>query len=579
MAVGEAAWANPHALKPSKLIEKCSVVDRGQTSTLLQCGKIKLLQLRGNPQERAKTMGSLLKGSLSPSVVTYFSEKIFQELSLTLRIPIEIIYNQLIRLMHRNVPPSLAQELDAMAAGMGKDSIFLRRAISLPDTAAYVNALGSLKFFRTLPAAGCTSVAMKDNFNRFIYGRNLDFAGVGLWDQNPLLILALPAEGSSELKHLVFGSDGALFGGITGVNEAGISFAVHQNYTTDAGFGGIPMMFVGELVLREAQSLEDAIRIIERNRPSNFWTFVLTDLKTGEALAIENSAKHFHIRKMTGKSFVQTNHIRGDSKAEFVSPGTKSNSEYRMRLAEGRMKSLKIEAASLHKAVEILSYQEDPLGKIMAHKDVLKAHTIQTILLEKDPAHFSPFVFVSQDSAPTASGSFLKFTLSELFEARDSVSFQRWDASEDNKRKRKSQEEISSSFAAYFDQKNIPKAISFLSGHDTISSALFEAVAKYQLGNYSEAARLSEVALHNPRFVKDSPHIVQSLWWVRLASLYRNADPQANQLSAQNSWKKSVINPRFQALLEALRQGRTPPKSSLLLSYEFFSGDIAGRGN
>ena len=64
-----------------------------------------------------------------------------------------------------------------------------------------------------------------------------------------------------------------------------------------------------------------------------------------------------------------------------------------------------------------------------------------------------------------------------------------------NERKRKSQEEISLAFASYYDQKNLARAISILSGHETISNHLFQAVARYQMGNFSEAERISWQAI------------------------------------------------------------------------------------
>ena len=146
-----------------------------------------------------------------------------------------------------------------------------------------------------------------------------------------MIVTAPPAE-SGELRHAVFGADGLLFGGITGVNEAGIAFAVQQNYSRDGGLFGVPMTFIGELVLRKARSLSEAETLLRELRPAALWTFVVADLKSGETMAVESSSRHFASRRMENGKFVQTNHLMHEETRpdEFLSVGTKTNSIYRM---------------------------------------------------------------------------------------------------------------------------------------------------------------------------------------------------------------------------------------------------------
>ena len=552
----------------------CSIRDKGPLFTLLRCSKISVLYLHGNPLERAKTLGSLLKGPLSPDVVNYYSLKIFEKEN---DHPLfRLIYNQWIRLLHRNTPKNLTEEVDAMAEGMGVDSIFLKRAISLPDTASAINALGNGSLFRGIPAAGCTSIALKDSVN-FIYGRNLDFAGAELWDKHPIITAIIPPAGSEELKHYVFGADGALFGGITGVNEAGISFAVQQNYSLDAGISGIPMMFLGELVLRSARNLKDAEEILRRYRPSMLWTFVVTDLKTGEAMAVESSAHSFFRRGMEKNGLVQTNHITNPkSTDEFISPGTKMNSIYRMKKAFETLEAAKKGEATVKAVADLLAYQEDPRGELLAHKDVLKAHTIQSVILT-GKSGAPDKVYLSQDEAPTAGGTYLAFSFSDLVAARVDLPFEIQDLAQVGLEKRKHQREISQAFHAYFDEKNIPLAASLLSGHQTVSASLFQAVARYELGEFQESLRLADRALQEPRFRGEAEHIMQSLGWVKLASLvqlkrHEEAVEQAKRLLA-----KGLKNERLRTFSQQILANTAPSNRFLRLHFEFFSGDLSGR--
>lgn len=277
-----------------------------------RCAGVSVVRLSGTPLERASAFGGLVReGHLSGEVLRYFTHKVTDTIDAEaglLAAPLRLAYQQLVRLFHRRAPVPLAEEVDVMSAALGEDPIVLRRGLSLPDTGVLVQGLGSHPWLRALPTMGCTSVATKTAQGAFTYGRNLDFAGVGVWDKHPMLLAIEPAPGSAELRHLVIGADGLLFGGITGVNERGITFAVHQNYSTDIGVNGVPMVLIGELVLRGARTLDEAVAILRAHRPAILWTFVLTDLRSGEARAVESSSRHFLERRMSGPSFAQTNH-------------------------------------------------------------------------------------------------------------------------------------------------------------------------------------------------------------------------------------------------------------------------------
>jgi hypothetical protein len=533
------------------------------------------LRLEGKPKDRAYEMGRLLRGPLSRDVVDYFSLKIFSltsEKTAFTRALFGLAYNQVVRLFHRATPREYAEEIDALASGMGVDAIYVRRAVTLPDTGAALNALMP----RSLPEGGCTSVVEKSE--NFVYGRNLDFAGAELWDKHPLLIQIEPPTGSRELRHVVFGADGALFGGITGVNEAGITFAVQQNYSNDAGLKGVPMMLIGEMVLREAKSLAEAENILRARRPAVLWTFVLTDLKTGEAMAVESSPRHFSVRRMDQGKFVQTNHLMNKEtrQDEVISVGTKSNSVYRMEksreLLDGNAGS-----AGAEKLARILAYQADPAGELAAYHDVMKAHTIQTVLFES-AAGIPRKVFVSQDQAPTAGGTFVAFRFADLFRPGE-LPYELWNPTRPSPEKRQRQREISRAFHAYFDQKDIPAALALLAKHRTLDAALFRSVALYQLGRFGEAALGVNEALANPRFRDEPLYIRQSLGWVKLASLLREGKNAEAKILAEQIATENPPNLRLKELVEAVMAGRKPPAKQLQLAFEFFSGDLSAVSN
>lgn len=559
----------------------CESLHRAPHVHLQQCGKLKVLYLEGTPLERARANGALLGPVLSTKVIDYFADKVFDG------VPdrrwqglFALVYNQVVRLLHRAAPASLAEELDAQATAMGTDPIRLRRAITLPDTISLLNALGSLAPFRGLPAAGCTSAASVSPAGDFIYGRNLDFAGAELWDQHPLVTVILPPAGSTELKHAVFGADGLHFGGITGVNEAGVTFAVHQNYTREGGVTGVPMVFLGELVLRSARNLEEAEAILREHRPATMWTFVLTELTTGRAITVETSRNHFSTRSLADGSLVQTNHLMNSDTqpAEFISVGTKMNSVYRMKEAFAALDGGAARALDPAGMAALLSRQAEPTGELAAYHDVLKGHTVQTVIFHA-PEGKAPVVYVSADAAPTASGAYVSFPLGDLWRGRDSLTFETADLTRTPPAKRERQREISRAFHTYLDLHAPLAAAKILEAHRTLDAALLRAVAHYQTGRAEEAVALADQALANPRFTGEPAYILQSVRWVKLAALLKLGRADEARRLAESLRDEGPANARLKELSEAVAAGRSPPGRLLALTFEFFSGDLSGRPN
>lgn len=570
-------------LTQSAAAQECKPVAVGNPQAkLFQCESLHLLYLQGTPIERARAMGELMRaGNITPDVMTYFAGKVTETVKQKSRLlarPVELLYNQIVRLLHRQAPREISEEIDAMAQAMGVPSIDLKRALSLPDAAALTNVVGSVPLFRALPAAGCTSVAWKTP-GGFTYGRNLDFASTGVFDRHPLLTVILPSS-EDEQKHIVFGADGVLFGGITGVNEAGIGFAVHQNYTSAGRLSGVPMPLLGEMVLRQARNLNEAVEILREHRPAVLWTFVLTSLATGEAMTVESSPTRFAVRSLEDGMLVQTNHVMDSEirKDEFPSLGIKMNSIYRMKRAFELMNSAKPGTPPLTTVAEILAYQENPEGRLSAYHDVLKAHTIQTIFLEASPAG-EQRALLSVDPAPTSGGRMAAFKLKDLWAASPAPSFELTDLVRTPPEKRERQRQISDAFSLYFDQHNLSEASSLLTNHDTLDSAFFTAVTLTQRGLWQESLLTAEQALSNPRYLGEPAYIRQSLAWLKAAALLELGKMPEATAAAEAILLENPENVRLRDFAGMLSRGKIPPLYMRRFSFDFFSGDFHGRAN
>lgn len=539
-----------------------------------KCDTLSVVTLRGNPEERAFHYGAYLRESKRTEVIEYFSQKVSEsvELPALVRPLFQLAYNQWVRIWHSNTPKFLGEELNSFALGLQLDPIVLKRAISLPDTASMLMGIENQM---AVPSLGCTSVAAENQAGNFFYGRNLDFAGVNLWDKHPTIIRVFP-ENSSEKKHLVIGADGLLFGGITGVNEKGITVAIHQNYTSDRSMEGIPMIYLGEMVLRNAENLDEALEILEKHRPSVLWTMVLTDLTLGQAVAVETSQNRFQVRWMQDEFFVQTNHsMHEQNKAiEAITLGTKLNSIQRMKTAFELL--LKNNDQMDEKTIaEILSYQRDPEGYFSAYDDILKAHTIQSILFAPQLEDLGK-LYLSAERSPTSGGAYFEFDLNSLF-SENSPSPKLLELTKISAEKRQRQLAISQAFHLYFDRKDIPQAIEQLKNHPTLASLLFQASAQYQTKNWNEAILLTERALRDNRYLGEPEYIRQSLQWIQLLSfLSSDRLAEAKKLAATVG-NENPLNPRFRDLVQRLNMGKRPNPKDFSVAFEFFSGDLGIR--
>jgi len=559
------------ALTQSAFAEPCRIVEE----KVYDCGGVHVVRLAGSPVDRARRMGELVKrGVLSGEVLRYFTDKVSDVAHAengTLAGPLLLVYHQLVRLFHRAAPSPIAEEIDAMAHALGVDPIVLRGGLSLPDTGVFVHGLGYWLHF--LPATGCSSVATPLAGGGFAYGRNLDFAGVGAWDRHPMIAVLEPEPGSKELRHLAIGADGLPFAGITGVNEAGITFAVHQNFSRDISTHGVPMVLIGELVLRSAKTLDEAIEVLRRNRPANLWTFVLNDLRNGESVAVESSSRVFLARRSRDRPFAQTNHAQHAEtrERETAAYGTLANSEFRFdRLLSGIEKA----PDGVGALAKLLAYQEDPLGQLSAYHDVLKSETIQTVLFEARGD--SVRLAVTVDPAPASSGKYAVFSLADLWgagapawEARDYVGT--------SPEVRQRQRTFTSAYVNYFEERRFAEASAMLASQRTLDAALFRCVAMADAGRYEDSLRIADEALRDPRFTGEPAYVRESLTQVRLIALYRLGRKDEARVLARIVVDQKPKQPALGELARRIANREHVPAWRLAVHFDFFSGDLGGR--
>lgn len=256
-----------------------------------------VLNLHGGPYDMAFQHGALLREAIPRGPLPFFE----QYLALFLRNsplgPAAGAVAQLLeawtqrRLLHR-LPPIMRATAAGLADGAGLREADVLKAYLMPDAVLHAMALFG-KVTRApiapgcaCPPLGCTSAVAaprRTARGQLLHARNMDFVGPGRWDAEPVVAFHRPEEGQ---PYVTLTSAGIAGGGITGMNQSGLSFAVHQHFPVDVDLEGEPVGLVGEHVLREARTLDEAIALLDRHFPMGGWTYIIADSERAVAYEV-----------------------------------------------------------------------------------------------------------------------------------------------------------------------------------------------------------------------------------------------------------------------------------------------------
>jgi tetratricopeptide (TPR) repeat protein len=177
---------------------------------------------------------------------------------------------------------------------------------------------------------------------------------------------------------------------------------------------------VAQIILREARSIEDAVKIASRYQAIATWTILIADAKTGKAGAIEISKSGVTLVRQTQfRPIAQTNHAFGrDQQAYAFFPSYNKYNETRTRMAvlEKAFGRLERQAAQGHtfdaaQAVTQLANHEDINGRFQPFGTTsVKAYDVMSAVML--PQAHKIYMSVG-DFAPSPHATFLGFQLDE----------------------------------------------------------------------------------------------------------------------------------------------------------------------
>lgn len=296
---------------------------------IVQFHGVDVLQLCGSPEERARQHGELLKDKIKDGAVPALAAKnrhlIAQAPALArrplLRRFVVFAYQWFIlHKLRRNVNDEWRAMSRAFcaAAGISTDqfyhSLFQPDALlALSRSAVARHLLGDdPRRFAAAGVPGCTTgvaAARATRDGRLLMGRNLDYPIVGPWEPRLCCLFHVPS-GAGEIPFVSIASAGVHTGSVTSCNREGLALATHAHFGLRTSMSGVPIVILGDTIIRRARRLDEAIDIARKTPRIANWSFVIASGAEDRAVIIEMTPDETRVIEMQDAVLAHSNFFR-----------------------------------------------------------------------------------------------------------------------------------------------------------------------------------------------------------------------------------------------------------------------------
>lgn len=265
---------------------------------------------------------------------------------------------------------------------------------------------------------GCTVVAIPKG-GSWIIGRNFDFEGGRIFDEEKIMKWVYPKDGYAYLSVIWAGMVGA----VTGVNENGVYISLNAAGTSDFKRLGTPSTLVLAKALQFSKNKEEAKKIIETAEMFITDIFVVADNHSEMLYRIEKSPKRVVTLEHYTPTAVTNHLVAKDWQADKINKMRREEmtSLERLERAEELLEYTNTNDSYKNLELKVLSFIRDkskkggvrlPNGNRAAIDGLIATHSV--IWNGKENT-----LFVSQ--GPSLVGSFIGFNLKESFATKDVV--------------------------------------------------------------------------------------------------------------------------------------------------------------
>lgn len=479
------------------------VVARHGRGSLTRTGGLAVLSLEGSFAEMGEQHGALLAEQIARGPIPYYRKMVERLLGKSLG-PLApyacaLLQRAIGSRVARAMPSFALETLRGIARGAGLDEEEFLRGCTMPDSIMWVTARlhelrdpGPAVAHRLALGLGCTSAvawgsATKDG--KLYHARNLDYFGVSTWSPNAAVLFHTPNDG---MRYVSVGAAGVGLGGITAMNEAGLTLTVHQHMFTDrTALGGVPIGVTGDIVMREARTLDEAEAILRRDPPIGCWTYVVTDGKSKEVLCFEeNPERKVAIRsKPEDQTFAYANiYLDAELGATEVAA---YGSYWRHNLGryERAKRLVEAEAHDAHSMAAILADTGSD-ARCRVRDSIAMVMTVGSVVFRPEDGAF----WVATGEAPVSRNAFVPFSLTARGHAPELGTFHV--ANDAARSSDAAFQEVRRAYVAYVDEGNVDGAMQALDRASTLApeQPIYHAMIGY-LATSSQAPDRAVAAL------------------------------------------------------------------------------------
>lgn len=365
------------------------------------------------------------------------------------------------RRVARGMPDYARETLRGMADGAGLSYQDVLDGCTMPDALMWA-AAKSMRLRRIGPAVhhrlalglGCTSAmawgdATADG--KLLHARNLDYHGVATWPKTAAVLFHQPEHGH---RYVSVSAAGVPMGGVTAMNEAGLTLTVHQHMFTDrTRLGGTTIGTVGDEIMRGASSLDEAEAILGRYRPIGCWTYLITDGHRREVLCWEENPDRSAARRFSpedgtfGYANIYLDPELGRTERALYGSYWRHNQARHTR-ANGLLEA---QRGQLDPAAMAGILGDTGATDCRIHNAIAMLMTVGSVVFRPEDGAF----WIGTGEAPTSQGRYLPFSLEK--EGYD-PSLGELDTTEADPAVRDAFDAYRQGYLAYFDERDLPAA-------------------------------------------------------------------------------------------------------------------------
>ncbi len=539
-----------------------------KTSCIKKTNGIISVKLTGSSFDIGYQHGKILKDEIKDGIHKYFSEQISKLLKSDKRFRNNAVNKVVVRFLKskaqkfiQRIPDEIKEELRGISEGAEISYKLALEMYVFPELMSYIiskSTKENYSFKSHLSGdilMGCTSILAYGDAtpdNNLLHGRNLDAIGIGYWDKYPLIQHVEPDNG---YKYISISSAGLAGAVITGMNEKGITYALHQNYTKEFNENNMPILALGIMILKHADTLSKAKDIIKSAKSVGGWSVVVSDAKIKDAFIAEICADEVFFRSSDRDLLICTNsYLLPDlhEKEIVLSPLLSLSSTQRyqraIQLASKEYYLIKPQnmADWLGDRFDISSEKEKVFGYTISQNN-----TVGSVIFSPDQNMF----WMAEGTTPVCNNNYIPFHFNFDIEISDSLKLTPYKFEEKNIHEIIRKVILSHKFYEAKDYQNAEKelgeSINIMGKKEPILHFLCGMI-NIKISNYEKAVKLLNTAYDNESDIYKAGII--KLWTGRVYDLLLNRDKALKQYRYVEQMSSNIYGDIVDLALDGIKK-------------------------